>query len=202
MTLLTLPSGVRLITYAIAIVLLIAVSVLVSRWRRQTEIRALKQQHRCKEPAKYPHTDRVMGSDMIRLRAEAMKDGRFLTLYDEQFARYGKTFEEIWRGKPLINTIEPANIQQVAALGFEDYAKDLERLQAMAPFMGPSIFSNGPIWKVARTMVKPIFSRAELSDIDHLASFTDRFMELLPSDGSVVDVQPLLNRLVSFSPGT
>ena len=201
MVLLSLFTLVRFIKYAIGTVLVIAVGNLYRRWRRQTEIRTLKQEHGCKEPAKYPHTDRVMGSDMIHLRTEAMKEGRFLTLYDEQFARYGKTFEEIWRGKPLINTIEPANIQQVAALGFEDYGKDPERLQAMAPFMGPSIFSNGPIWKVARTMVKPIFSRAELSDIDHLASFTDRFMELLPADGSMVDVQPLLNRLVSLSPG-
>jgi hypothetical protein len=47
-------------------------------------------------------------------------------------------------------------------------------------------------------MIKPIFTRAELSDIDHLASFANRFMALLPDDGSMVDVQPLLRRLVSL----
>jgi cytochrome P450 monooxygenase len=49
-------------------------------------------------------------------------------------------------------------------------------------------------------MVKPISAKAELSDIDHLASFADPFMELLPDDGSMVDVQPRLGRLVSVEP--
>jgi hypothetical protein len=47
-------------------------------------------------------------------------------------------------------------------------------------------------------MIKPIFTTAELSDLDHLASFANRFMTLLPNDGSMVDVQPLLRRLVSL----
>ena len=46
-------------------------------------------------------------------------------------------------------------------------------------------------------MIKPIFNKAEISDIDHLASFANRFMALLPNDGSMVDVQPLIHRLVS-----
>jgi cytochrome P450 monooxygenase len=131
---------------------------------------------------------------MLQLRKEAMKEGRFLKLYESQFELYGKTLEENWRGKRLINTTEPVNVQQVAALAFEDYGKDPERLQAQSPFS-----DDGPIWKQARAMVKPIFAKAELSDIDHLASFADRFMELLPDDGSMVDVQPLLGRLVCIN---
>lgn len=159
-------------------------------------IRALKLQHGCKDPAKYPHTDPVLGSDMVNARSQAMKEGRYFKLYGEQFEKYGKTFEEIWRGKPLINTIEQVNVQKVAALAFEDYGKDPERAVAQAPLFGPSIlFSDGPVWKHSREMIKPIFSRAEISDIDHLASYVDRFMELLPDDGTMVDVQPLLRRL-------
>lgn len=191
-----LLSGDRSVTVVVCTVLVIAIGNLYPWWRRHTKIRALKQRHGCKDPFKYPHEDRIWGSDMVRLRTEAMKEGRFLKLYEEQFELCGKTFEEIWRGKRLINTIEPENVQTVAALAFEDYAKDPERLQAQSPFMGPSIFSDGSIWKQARAIVKPIFSRAELSDTDHFASFADRFMEPLPDDGNMVDVQPLLNRLV------
>jgi cytochrome P450 monooxygenase len=85
--------------------------------------------------------------------------------------RYGKTFEEIWRGNPLINTIEPANIQKIATLAFEDYSKDHQKVIAQAPLLGPSVFSDGPIWKYARSKIKPIFARAELSDMDHFALF-------------------------------
>jgi cytochrome P450 monooxygenase len=189
----------ELVAIIISTVVAVALSILYPRWRRDAEIRAIKKRHGCKDPAKYPHEDKVLGSDMVRLRAEAMKDGRFFKLYESQFEQYGRTFEEIWRGKALINTTEPANVQQVAALSFEDYGKDPERLKAQSPFFGPSIFSDGPIWKHARAMVKPIFARAEISDIDHLASFADRFMELLPHNGSMVDVQPLLHRLVCVS---
>ena len=125
------------------------------------------------------------------------EERRFLKLYESQFELYDKTFEENLKGKKLINTTEPVNVQQVAALAVEDYGKDPERLQAQSPFFGPRIFSDGLTWKQARAMVKPIFAKAKLSDIDHLASFADRFVELLPDNGSMVDVQPLLGRLVS-----
>jgi len=190
----------RAIAFLVCAVLTVALGILYPKWRRNAKIRSLKQQHGCKEPRKYPHKDPVWGSDMVEERKKAMKEGRFFKLYDTQFELYGRTFEEIWRGKPLINTIEPANVQKVAALAHEDYGKDPERLMAQAPFMGPSILSqHGPAWKRARTLVTPIFARAELSDIDHLASYTDRFMELLPNDGSMVDIQPLVRRLVSLS---
>lgn len=188
------------IAFLISVALTAVLGVLYPKWRRNAKIRTLKQKHACKEPNKYPHIDRVWGSDMVEARKTAIKEGRFFKLYDTQFEKYGKTFEEIWRGKPLINTIEPMNVQKVAALAHEDYGKDPERLMAQAPFMGPSILSHhGPVWKRVRTIVTPIFARAELSDIDHLASYADRFMELLPTDGSMFDVQPLMRRLVSMS---
>ena len=125
-----------------------------------------------------------------------MKEGRYFKLYESQFARYGKTFEEKVRGKRCINTIETANIQQVLALSYEDYCKDPLRVRAQTPFLGPSVFSDGALWKYSRALVKPTFARAELSDMDHLASFADHFLDLLPDDGSMVDIQPLLHRLV------
>ena len=125
-----------------------------------------------------------------------MKDGHYFRLYESQFERYGKTFEESMRGQKTINTIEPINIQHVAAIAHDDYAKDPKRIRALAPFLGPSVFSDGLIWKRSRALVKPIFARAELSDIHHLAMFADRFIELLPSNGTALDIQPLLHRLV------
>ena len=189
----------RSIPFIIFTVLAIALGFLYRKWQRHTAIRNLKQRHGCKDPPKYPHEDKAWGSDMVRARSKAIKEGTFFKLYDAHFAQYGRTFEEVWRGKRLINTIEPVNAQQVAALASQDYAKDPERLGAQAPFMGPSIFWDGPIWKYARGMVKPIFARAELSDLDHLASYADRFLELLPDDGSELDMRPLLQRLVSVT---
>ncbi|TVY12993.1 Cytochrome P450 monooxygenase lepH [Lachnellula arida] len=171
--------------FLISALLAIAFAVLYPRWRRHSEILATKHKFGCKEVTKYRHKDK-WGSDLVRLRAQAMKENRVFELYATQFDEYGKTWEESWRGKPLINTIEPANIQKVAAVG----------AAAQFPFLGPGIAaSDGPAWKHARNMIKPIFSRAEVSDVDHFTSFANRFMALLPNDGSPLDVQPLVRRL-------
>ena len=75
-----------------------------------------------------------------------MKEGRYFKLYGSQFEKYGKTFEENLKGQKVINTIEPANIQQVTTSAFGDYGRDPERVKAGVPFLGPSIFSDGPVW--------------------------------------------------------
>jgi cytochrome P450 monooxygenase len=196
----SLSTGERSVPLLVWTVLVVALTFLYRTWRRHRDTQTFKRQHGCKDPPQYPHQDRIWGSDLARIRADAMKQGRLFPQYLSQFERYGKTFEENWRGKRLINTMEPANIQQISAFAFDDYCKDPERLKAQAPFIGPSIFSDGPIWKPSRALVNPIFHRAELSDIDQLASFADRFMELIPGDGSTIDMQPLLHRLVRSYP--
>lgn len=194
---LLLRSGKKPLSLFAWTVFVAAFVFLYSTWRRQAKILALKQRHECDDPPKYPHQDRIWGSDLARIRANAMKDGRLFKLYMSQFERYGKTFEEKWKGRTLINTIDPVNIKQITAIACDDYCKDPGRVKAQWPFLGPSIFSDGLLWKRSRALVKPAFSRAEVSDMDHLASFTDRFMELIPADGREVDMQPLLHRLVS-----
>ena len=186
-------------TLACAILFSVLISVAYARWRRYVEVQSFKRKHGCQDPPRYPHQDRIWGSDLVRERMEAMKNGVYFKLYLSHFERYGKTFEEKTRGQKTINTIEPANIQHVLALATEDYGKDPVRVKAQAPFLGPSVFSDGALWKQSRALVKPAFARAELSDVDHLASYADRFMDLIPGDGSMVDIQPLLHRLVSCS---
>ena len=185
------------VTFLVCAVLLVGIVYLYSTCQRYFKIRSLKNLHDCEEPAKYPHSDRIWGSDLTRLRAAAMKEGRFFPLYLSQFSRHGKTFEENFQGQRLINTAEPANVQQITALAFEDFGKDPEKLRVQEPFLGPSVFSDGRVWREGRALVRPTFARAEIADVEQLAAFTERFMELVTGDGRTVDMQPLLHRLVS-----
>jgi cytochrome P450 monooxygenase len=182
------------------VLLALALAVLYPTWHRHRQMQALRSQRGCQEPARYPHQDRALGSDLARIRTEAMKEGRLFKLYDSHFDLYGKTFEENARGHRLINTIEPANIQQITSTAVGDYGKDPGRTKAQAPFLGPSIFSDGLIWKQARALLTPTFKRAEISDIDQLARFADSFLDLIPGDDSEINMQPLLHRLVSDFP--
>jgi hypothetical protein len=98
----------------------------------------------------------------------------------------------------MINTMEICNIQHVVALNFDDFGKGvhIQRLQRN-PLVGPGILGlDGPAWKQARAMVKPIFSRAELLDITSFERHIDRFFELTPKDGGTVEIRALLHKLV------
>lgn len=127
----------------------------------------------------------------------AIAAGRYNRLYLEQFETYGKTWEENLAGTRVINTIEAANFQQVATLSFQHYGKLAMRNKALAPFLGNGIFSqDGAPWKHSRDIIKPLFTRAELSDIESFKVHVDRFLSLIPRDGGTVDLQPLLLKMV------
>jgi hypothetical protein len=66
--------------------------------------------------------------------------------------------------------------------------------------MGRGIISNdGPVWEHARGAIRPAFTRAEIANPEAFGVHVERFLNLLPMDGSVVDLQPLFDRLVSVS---
>ncbi|KAF7904133.1 hypothetical protein EAF00_001467 [Botryotinia globosa] len=187
-------SGQQPLTRYIIVIVVIALSFLWPKLERSRNIRNLKRQHNCAEPNKYPHQD-VLGTDLARLRAQAVQEGHLFRLYKSQFDTYGKTFSEVWRGTILFNTCDPTNVQHVAALAAEDFGKDADRETAQWPLLGPSIFSDRPAWSLSRDLAKPIFARAELSDLDFFASCVDKFLELIPEKRQTFDIQPLLHRL-------
>lgn len=108
---------------------------------------------------------------------------------------YGKTWEEKNIASKTINTMEPRNIQSVAALAFQDYSRIVGKSERL--FLGRGIISEeGVAWKRAQNMVKPIFSRSELSDVESFRLHVERFLNLIPRDGSTVNMQPYLQNLV------
>lgn len=180
--------------YVIAISII--ASTLWTRWQSSKQNRRMKLQYNCAETKQYPHED-ALGTDLARLRQRAVREGFLFKLYKSQFDTYGKTWSEVWRGKTLFNTMDPANIQHVASTAAEDFGKDSDRETAQWPLLGPSIFSDGEPWTLSRRLVKPIFTRTELTDLDSFAASTDKFLKLIPEKmDETFDIQPLLHRLV------
>ena len=125
-----------------------------------------------------------------------------MKLYVQHFELYGKTFEEQFFNAKVINTMEVANIQQVAATSFQDWGVGPLRQGSFSssPFIERGVFSHdGAVWKHSRDLIKPTFSRSEISNLDSLSVYMDRFLALIPRDGSTTDLQPLLHRLVGLS---
>jgi hypothetical protein len=137
--------------------------------------RAAVIQHGCKQPPKYPHKDIIWGTDLVRERFLAARSGQQMQLYMKHFGSFGKTWEENFHGRKVINTMEAINIQQVAALGFQDYAKASQK--DFAPFLGKGIFSQeAAAWRHSRDLIKPIFSRSEVSDVNSLDVHVTRLL--------------------------
>lgn len=185
--------------YSIIIVLwaigLLAVIYSYQKWTSYRAFRAAAVQHGCKRPPKYPHRDPFFGTDLVKERRIASEAGRLLSSQAKYFERCGKTYEEKFFDVTIINTMEARNIQQVTALGFHDWAK--ANLISSAPMFGKGIlFQDGAAWKHSRDIVKPTFSRAELSDVDFFGYHVDRFLEGIPLDGTTVDLQLPLHKLV------
>ena len=155
----------------------------------------MTRSYQCQEPTHYPQKD-FWGSDLIALRTQAMKEGGFWKLYEGQFERFGMTWDENLRGQRTINTIDPANMRHVLATDFESYSKPRSRANVNWRLFGRNIFtSDGAKWKHSRSLVKPIFVKAELSNTSQLDVFVEQFLKLLPADGEAFDMMPLLHRL-------
>ncbi|KAM3072702.1 hypothetical protein ACMFMF_007035 [Clarireedia jacksonii] len=121
-------------------------------------------------------------------------------LYMVHFDIYGKTWEENLLGAVLINTMEARNAQQVTATAFQDWGK--VSTTHSSPFFGQGIlFMNGAEWRHARKLVVPTFFKAEVSsDVESMARHMDRFIGMIPRDGSTTDLQLPLRKLVWLLP--
>lgn len=186
----------QLLNTIIAIILLAIIRSLYRIWAQKQAYRTAALEHGCQEPRKYPHK-LPYDIDMLRSRMADIKAGRYNRLYLEQYQKYGKTWEENLAGTKVINSMEPEDFQQVASLSFQDYGKLAMRNKALLPLLGNGIFSqDGASWKHSRYLIKPLFMQAELSDIDSFEVHVNRFLGLIPRDGSTVDLHPLLMKLV------
>ena len=168
-------------------------------WSAHAAFRRAMLQSGCQRPRRFPHHDPIWGYDLYRLREQASKAGYFYQLYESHFKMHGKTFEELFLGTKVINTMELENIQRVAVYSFQDWGKSSSRNRnnAFTPVFGEGIFTqDGAAWKHSREMIKPLFTRSEISDLRPLPTYTDRLIGLLPRDGRTTNVQPLLHEFV------
>lgn len=68
----------------------------------------------------------------------------------------------------------------------------------MLRFTGSGVLTNeGIAWRRSRDLIRPLFVRAELSDVMRFERHVDRLMDVLPRDGQTVNLIPWMAKLVS-----
>ncbi|PVH95533.1 cytochrome P450 [Periconia macrospinosa] len=112
------------------------------------------------------------------------------------FRHYGHTYQSFPFGRRSVSTIHPQNLQMLFT-EHDKFGVGPLRERASEPMIGPGIVSSdGAAWAHARTMLKPTFNKSEIADRGMFSTHMTKFLQLLPSDNSVVDLQPLFDRLI------
>jgi cytochrome P450 len=162
-------------------------STKVARWLSR---RALIRKHGCKEPP-------VLPIDLAVINQKAAKEHKFLETTTRLFNKYGKTYKAIRSGRTIIRTCDPEVFKAVLSTHFENFGMQPIRYEDGKGFFGNGMLvTDGPQWKHSRALIRPVFDIAHVANFDRLSAHVERFMQLVPRDGTTIDLYPLLKRLV------
>ncbi|KAG6022997.1 hypothetical protein E4U40_004206 [Claviceps sp. LM458 group G5] len=187
----------HLVSLLVSLSAIVLIRFIFIQWRRCS----LRRRLGCQKPPKYPHRLPWLldpwGSDLQNQRVEAFAKGRYNRLYLQQFLKCGPTFEERSSHKgTLLCTTDDDNWRTILVHKAEDYCKEETRTGPMLRFIGPGILTNeGAAWRRSRNLIKPLFKRAELSDVMRFERHVDRLMKVLPRDGQTVDLMPWMAKV-------
>jgi cytochrome P450 len=150
----------------------------------------------CSSPVKYRHLDPFYGLDLFIKKIKHTQAGDVLALDDSIFAKYGKTVHTLFFGVNHWMTMDPLVVQTVAATEADKFGNEPTNRKSCGPLLGDGTLTvDGALWKRSREVINPIFSRSQLSELSSLKTHVQRFIDLIPTDGSTIDVQPLTKNL-------
>ncbi|KAJ5239494.1 hypothetical protein N7468_004113 [Penicillium chermesinum] len=188
-----------LLTLLLALLGLAFITRIVSeKWRHSQNAKRLG----CQPAPIAPSKDPLGISDILEI-IQADKDkvvpevleSRTNTMRDKA-GRYVSTFR-LKRGLgENVLTFDPENLQAMLAKQFKDFSVGGERLGCMGPLLGKGIFINdGAEWLHSRTMLRPQFTRDQISDLRLEEHHVQNAMRAIPVAGSngwtEVDIQSI-----------
>ena len=150
----------------------------------------------CQAPVKAFQWDPIFGTDWARAEQRGTQASSRLEFLQGEFAKYGKTFQHTGWGVPTLDTMDARNFQTIAT-SIDEFTRG--RISSvLKPLVGVGVFfADGNEWRYHRHLIKPVFARSQISDLDAFESHAKLFFALIPRDGSTVDLQPLFKKLVS-----
>ncbi|ORY13521.1 cytochrome P450 [Clohesyomyces aquaticus] len=180
-----------------AIVLFLILKYLVHSIVQQSRISKAKKQHGCAEPPTLPSKDPFFGIDTVRNNLQQMKENRRIRTVYELSHKLGFTFQSWPFGRRVISTVDPRNVQFIFATEAHNFGVAPQREKAQSPLTGVGLItSDEPIWSRMRPLIKPTFTRTQIADRELFDVHVERFLNLLPKDGSTVNLRPLFERLI------
>lgn len=160
------------------LVLLRIYNKFVRRWQRERKAK----QAGCKpiplEPTQWP-----FGIDVLLKLLEADRQERTPDFIVERYNAMGPRYT--WRTRMLgsehYTTADPKNIQAMLTTQFNDFGMGQARSRGLKTVLGRSIFAvDGPDWQSAREVIRPIFSRDQISNLALLERHLQSMLRCMP----------------------
>ena len=133
--------------------------------------------------------------------AKAQNDNRLLEFFNSFFdyatpACPNCVEGNSWGSIRSFLTRDPDHIKAVLTGNFVDYGKGQRFHDLWSPFLGDSIFTtDGEQWSASRRLIRPMFMRDRISDLEIFDRKTQTMMDLLGSSGEPVDLMDLFYRM-------
>jgi cytochrome P450 len=174
------------------------VSLVYRTIRRNLSIANASRKHGCKPPTIYPSIDPLFSIDTLVKTFKRIAAGNRIQWEHDIMKKAGGTVCFTRAGSAEIWTSDPRNVHILFSGKFENFGVAPTREIPMSPLTGPGVLiSDGPTWVYTRKLVRKSLSKSQIADPACFEIHVSRFMDLLPKDGSTVDLHPLLVNLVS-----
>jgi cytochrome P450 len=96
----------------------------------------------------------------------------------------------------FLMTREPEHIKTILTTKFGEYGKGERFHEVWKPFLGDSIFTtDGQSWSDSRGLIRPMFIKDRVRDLDIFDRFAGILISKLPASGQTVDVMDLFFRM-------
>lgn len=183
-------SPLQTILSLLLILTLLKTTQLTLQHRRR---RLFAQKNGCYPPPSYPDSFPYLGLPRLSASSLARKNNASLPFIHSQYHQlqthtFSFTLPTLDR---IIATAEPQNAKAIFNTQFADFATG-GRLALLGPLIGKGIFTaDGEDWKHSRAMIRPNFVRKQVADVEGVEEHLKDMFELLPRDGTTVDLQPL-----------
>lgn len=114
---------------------------------------------------------------------------------------HSKTFKSRSFGQTTYHTTNPEVVKNYQSIYFKHFGIEPLRHHLAENLWGNGIVvADGERWASARGFIRSSFDVVHTANIERLEYHVGKFMELIPRDGTTVDLMPLFKRLVSVTP--
>ncbi|KAH0275474.1 cytochrome P450 alkane hydroxylase-like protein, partial [Aureobasidium melanogenum] len=164
-------------------------------WKLKQSRQELERNSKCLPPHSiYPNLDPFLALDMVLSVLSAARKKKLLEWFNGNYQKYGPTFVVSTIPRYAIHTIEAENIKTAFSFKFEDWSVRPGRLAFTHLMSGSTFMSDGAAWTHSRGILRPMFVKDRITDLDLFEAHFQKLLNLIPEDGSTFDLGALFHR--------